>query len=131
MSIPLSEIVRVNLQSHGEAFGKEMFRCVICTRRKTILLSNVHYRGIARIEARDREYRRFVLCLHKALARCGNQVRFEVGHPLQAMFGAAVMILAPLALVAASGFWVIKGPAAGLSVGALGLVGFAEWGRRF
>ena len=53
----LAEIELVNLQSHGLYLGEEMYRCVIRTKREKVLLSNMHFRGLARIEGRDQDYR--------------------------------------------------------------------------
>jgi hypothetical protein len=110
--IPLSDIVRVNLKWYGKILfldPGEKFRCVIRTRNKTIRLANIHYRGLGRSETRDREYRRFVLSLHKLLAGRGSQVRFDAGQPVHRVIGAAGTILIPLALAASLYVWVAAG----------------------
>ena len=110
--IPLSDIVRVTLKWHGKFLlieDHERFQCVIRTRRKTIKLSNVHYRGLRNTEARNPDYRRFVLSLHKLLAGSGNQVRFDAGQPVQRMVGTAGMILIPLMFALSVFVWVTRG----------------------
>ena len=129
VSISLADIESVNLQCHGRTLGHVMYRCVIRTRRKTILLSNIHYRGLARIEARNREYRHFVLSLHQTLAAGGHRVRFYTGHPMQKLFGLALLVITPAIVVAAVAVWLIQGAAAGLGIGALGIAGFSAWAQ--
>jgi hypothetical protein len=91
-NIRLSDILSVELEYRGDS----RFACVIQTGSQTFVVSNTHYAGLFRREARNVKFRQFVLVLHDALGPYANRVRFTTVTRELSFQGVVAATLLPL-----------------------------------
>lgn len=116
--IPYAQVRAINLQSHGLQCGVPRYTCTIrAEKHRTLTLCNNDFVGLARVEARDDTYRRFVTALHRLVEPHRASIDFTHGSNFMSWLGWVLMTCASVLLVVALCLLGTKGVVTGWGLG--------------
>jgi hypothetical protein len=116
--IPYAQVRAINLQSHGLQCSVPRYTCTIrAENHRTLRLCNNDFVGLARVEARDDTYRRFVTALHRLVEPHRASIDFTHGSRFMFWLGWDLMACASVLLVVARYILGTKGVVSGWGLG--------------